>query len=100
MRFDTPVFFVKNLPAEYDAVSGNYIEKTPEETMVYASVTDTGAQTLNLVYGELKQGSLTIRLQNHYSGPFERIRVGTKYYRRDMERKLRTKHIFVVSEVQ
>lgn len=100
MRYDTPVFFVKETPAEYDAVTGNYVEKAPTETKVYASVTDTGAQTLNLVYGELKQGSLTIRLQYHFSTPFDRIRVGEKYYRKDMERKLRTKQIFVVSEVQ
>ena len=100
MRFDTTIFFVKDSPAEYDADTGNYIEKAPEETQAFASVTDTGAQTLNLVYGELKQGSLTIRLQNHYGNPFDRIRVDNKYYRKDMERKLRTKHIFVVSEVQ
>ena len=100
MRFDTPIFFVKDLPAEYDANTGNYIEIAAEETQAFASVTDTGAQTLNLVYGELKQGSLTIRLQNHIGISFDRIRVGDKYYRKDMERKLRTKHIFVVSEVQ
>lgn len=100
MRFDTPIFFVKDSPAEYDATTGNYIESPPIETQAFASVTDTGAQTLNLVYGELKQGSLTIRLQNHIGISFDRIRVGDKYYRKDMERKLRTKHIFVVSEVQ
>ena len=61
---------------------------------------DTGTETMNLVYGEIKQGSLTIQLQTHYKELFNRIRVGRKVYRVDFERKLRTKHVFVVSEVQ
>ena len=100
MRFDTPIYFEREVKPEYDSVTGNYIEKAPEKVLRYASVTDSSTDTLTLVYGELRQGSLTIRLQNHYSAPFDRIRVGDKVYRKDMERKLRTKHTFVVSEVQ
>lgn len=100
MRFDTPIYFEREVQPEYDAITGNYIEKEPDRVLMYASVTDSTTETLNLVYGELRQGSLTIRLQNHYSEPFDRIRVGGKVYRKDMERRLRTKHTFVVSEVQ
>mgnify|MGYP000662402319 CR=1 FL=1 len=32
----------------------------------HASVTDTGTDTMNLVYGAIKQGSKTVRLQMHY----------------------------------
>ena len=55
---------------------------------------------MNLIYGAFKQGVKTIRLQNHYNEPFDRIRIGDAVYRVDFERKLRTKHVFVVSEVQ
>nr|DAJ09308.1 MAG TPA: hypothetical protein [Caudoviricetes sp.]DAQ66546.1 MAG TPA: hypothetical protein [Caudoviricetes sp.]DAZ02743.1 MAG TPA: hypothetical protein [Caudoviricetes sp.]DAZ77738.1 MAG TPA: hypothetical protein [Caudoviricetes sp.] len=55
---------------------------------------------MNLVYGSIKQGSKTVRLQMHYKKPFDRIRIGNALYRVDFERKLRTKHVFVVSEVQ
>lgn len=100
MRFDTPIFFRRKVKGPYDPTTGNYGPATTEEVVRYASVTNTGTETLNIVYGELKQGSLTVILQMPYTDPFERIRIGDKYYRVDRERRLRTKHTFVVSEVQ
>jgi hypothetical protein len=100
MRFDTPIYFQTVKKGEYDPETGNYAEDTVTEDKVFASVTDSRAETLNLVYGSIKQGSKTVRLQNHYSKPFDRIRIGEKLYRVDFSRKLKLKHIFVVSEVQ
>lgn len=99
MRFDTPVYF-QRIKSEYVAATGNYGISLLEEDMRRASVTDSGAQTLMLVYGALKQGSLTIRLQRPYDKPFDRIRIGGKFYQVDRPRKLRLKQTFVVSEVQ
>ena len=98
MRFDTPIFF-QRITRDYDAATGNYTN-TVAETMRYASVTDTGDETLQLVYGELKQGSKTIRLQRHYTLPFDRIRIGDSCYKADRVRTLRTMQTLVVSEVQ
>ncbi len=100
MRYDTPVYFQRIVRGEYNPGTGNYGPNTVTEVKQYASVTNTGRDTLNLIYGELKQGSLTIRLQNHYSAPFDRIRVGGKSYRVDWSRSLRVKSTFIVSEVQ
>lgn len=100
MRFDTPVYFQKITKGEYDASTGNYSDDTVEEELRYADVTDTGTQTLMLIYGTINQGSLTVRLQNHYDEPFDRLRIGDAIYKVDSSRKLRMKHIFVVSEVQ
>lgn len=100
MRYDTPVYFQKIIPGEYDPNTGNYGNDTVEETLRYASVMDTGTDLLKLVYDGPKQGSLTIQLQNHYTEPFDRIRVDKSVYSVDFSRKLRTKHTFVVSEVQ
>ena len=99
MRFDTPIYFQHIIDGAYEPESGNYKPDAVVEVQMFASVTDTGADTLNLVYGELKRGSMTIRLQMPYPEPFERVRIGSKVYRVDMERRLRTKHVFVVSEV-
>lgn len=85
---------------EYDEPTGDYGEDTISEEKRHASVTDTGTETMNLVYGSIKQGSKTVRLQTHYKELFDRIRIGNALYRVDLERKLRTKHVFVVSEVQ
>ena len=100
MRYDTPVYFQKITTGEYDPKTGNYAEDTVKETLRYASVMDTGTELLKLVYDGPKQGSLTIQIQNHYTEPFDRIRVGEKIYCVDDSRELRTKHTFVVSEVQ
>ena len=100
MRFDTPIYFQKITKGEYDASTGNYSNDIVEETLRYADVTDTGTQSLMLIYGTIKQGSLTVRLQNHYNEPFDRLRIGDVIYKVDSSRKLRMKHILIVSEVQ
>ncbi len=100
MRCDTEVFFQSIVPGEYDEATGDYRDDTVSEEKRHASVTDTGTETMNLVYGSIKQGSKTVRIQTHYKKAFGRIRIGNALYRVDFERKLRTKHVFVVSEVQ
>lgn len=100
MRCDTEVFFQSIVPGEYDEATGDYGDDTVSEEKRHASVTDTGTETMNLVYGSIKQGSKTVRIQTHYKKAFDRIRIGNSLYRVDFERKLRTKHVFVVSEVQ
>ena len=100
MRYDTPVYFQKIVPGRYDASTGNYKEDVITEKKKYADITDAGTDTLNLVYGEIKQGVKVIRLQSRYQETFNRIRIGDKMYRVDFSRNLRMKQIFVVSEVQ
>lgn len=96
MRYDTPIYFQNPKKPEYDVTSGNYIELPPDEEKCFANVTDSGVETLNLVYGGLKQGSLTIRLQRPYKRPFNTIRVNDKQYRVDFSRN---RQAFIVSEV-
>lgn len=100
MRYDTPVYFQRITPGEHDPATGDYADDIVVEALRYASVINTGEETLRLVYDGPKQGSLTIQLQNHYTEPFDRIRVGEKTYNVDLSRTLRTKHTFIVSEVQ
>ena len=100
MRLDTPIYFQTITPGDYDANTGNHAAPTVDEVKKYASVTDSGVETLNLVYGEIRQGSKVVRLNARYDKAFDRIRIGRKVYRVDMARPLRNKHIFVVSEVQ
>lgn len=100
MRFDTPVYFQTIKQGEYDASTGNRGEDIITEEMRYASVTSTGDETLNLIYGQIRQGVKTVRLQNYYDKPFDRVRIGKKVYRVDRARPLRLKYTLVVSEVQ
>ena len=99
MRYDRPIFFQTLTPGEYDPSTGNYAEDKITEVKRDASVMDTGENTMILVFSGIKEGSLTIHLQNHYNQPFDRIRVGNKIYGVDFSRKLRMKQVYVVSEV-
>ena len=99
MRYDTPIYFQKLTPGEYDPATGNYVDDKVSEVKRYASVMDTGENTMILVYSGIKEGSLTIHLQNHYNQPIDRIRIDNKVYGVDFSRKLRTKQIYFVSEV-
>lgn len=100
MRYDQPVYFQTNTPGAYDPSTGNYGDPGVQEIKKYASVMDTGTETMRIIYGEIRQGVLTIQLQNHYNEAFDQIRVGRRIYGVDYSRKLKTKHVFVISEVQ
>ena len=54
MRYDTPVYFQKITPGEYDPDTGDTAEDTIEEIERFASVYSTGAEMLNLVYGQIR----------------------------------------------
>lgn len=99
MRYDTPIYFQRITPGPYDQKTGNYLDDHVDECKQYASVTDSSTETMKLIYGGLKQGSLTIRLQSHYMDVYDRIRIGSKIYETDMERRTRG-HSFIVHEVQ
>lgn len=98
MRYNTPVFFQKVVPGELNTETHNYGDDKITETKCYASVTDSGAETLKLVFGELKQGSLIIRLQRPFTEAFDRVRIGNTIYRSAMAKL--NKRVFVLSEVQ
>lgn len=100
MRFDTVVYFQQRTPGGYNAKTGNYEPCEIYEFKEYADVSNTSERTLNLVYGEIREGSLTVRVLRPVTTPFDRLRIGDKIYRVDSMRKLRTKQIFVISEVQ
>ena len=100
MRFDTPIYFRSTQKGAYNAETGDYEPATLTEDKRYADITCTGVNTLKLVYGDIRQGSLTVRMQNFYDKPFESIRIGDTIYKVDTMRKMRNKQSFVVSEVQ
>lgn len=100
MRYDTPIYFQRLTQGEYDESTGDYEDDQIEETEVMASVMDTQTETMKLVYGDIRQGSLTLTIQNHFDQTFDNIRIGNKVYRVDRTRRLRVKQSFIVSEVQ
>ena len=98
MRYDTPVYFVKTKRGALQP-NGNYSKVAPEETLRLADVTDAQEQAMVMFYGSIKQGALVVRLNTHYNEPFDYIRIGGTRYKADKTRRLRHKHVFLISEV-
>lgn len=98
MRFDKAVYLQTISEGTYDASTGNYVDGTVTEAEKWANVNDTSTQDLMLVYGGIKQGSVTVRFQDLVP-VFDYIRIGTRRYRADAARVLRTKTTFIMSEV-
>ena len=98
MRYSTAVFFQKVEPGELNTETHNYGEDKITETKRYASVTDSGVEAIKLFFGELKQGSLIIRLQRPYKGVFDQMRIGNTIYRSAMAKL--DNRVFLISEVQ
>lgn len=100
MRYDTPVFFQTRVSGDYNAKTGNYEADIVTETEVYADVTDASEKTLRIVYGDIKEGALVVRIQDRFSDKFSTIRIANTVYKVDRRRRLRNKEVFIVSEVQ
>lgn len=96
MRYDKPVYFQAISKGVYDISTGNYEKSTVTEVMKRAAVTDSSTETMMTLYGGMKKGALTIRVQRPYAENFDRVRVGNKVYNVDRSRWNR---IFMVSEV-
>lgn len=97
MRYNTPVLF-QRIKSEFDTSTGNTGISILTEEKRYAAITDTGTETLQLLFGGIKQGALTVRLQRPYEAAFDRIEIDGKLYRVDRTRL--NKRVFIVSEVQ
>ena len=100
MRFDTPVNFVAEISSTYNTETGDYDDGQTRKEYRLANVMDTTTQTMNLVYGKIKQGSSTIIIQGDMPRPFDYILIGSKRYRVDTSRQLRRLVTFIVSEIQ
>lgn len=100
MRYETPIYFQRAVPGAFNPATGDYDDDSIEEIKAFAAVMDTKQETMRLIYGEIRQGRLTVHLQNQHTEPFDHIRIGSKRYAVDYRRRLRTKDVYFVSEVQ
>ncbi len=66
MRANTKVYFITEGETEYDASTGDYIESENTRDLQWANVSDTGEQRMTLLYGSIKQGAKTVRLNHTY----------------------------------
>lgn len=110
MRCDTKIYFVTD--AEKTLVDtpgaenyGEYEAGDAIEVEKYADVTDTQTKTQQIVYGMLREGSRTVRLNEAFREPFDHIRIEDRetgesvLYDVDAKRILRRRSTFICHEV-
>ena len=98
MRYDTRIYFVKEGEEEYDYATGDYIATEPIKHEAWANVSDTGTERMQLIYGALKQGAITVRIRGKYEKEFDYILVDDKKYNVDAFRTFRNDQAFNLSE--
>lgn len=98
MRYDKTVYFQK-VETQYNKETGYYEVTETTETKRQAAITQTGIKTIMMVYQQIPEESLTVRIQNHYMDDFDYIRIGDTQYKVDRRLDLPVKQVFVVSEV-
>lgn len=98
MRYATPIYFVKENEPVYDNNTGDYGDAETIKHEVWANVSDTGTERMQLIYGALKQGAITVRIQGKYEEAFDYIEVDDKKYKVDAFRTFRNDQTFNLSE--
>lgn len=96
MRFDKEIYFVTETTA-YNYDTGNYDDLHVTKVKRFANITNQSEQRMAIAYGNIEQDSLTIRLQNTYSEPFDYIEYNGKKYRVTSQRTVERRHILQVS---
>ena len=98
MRYDKLVKF-QMVDMVYTA-KGDYEEQVLNEHTEYASIVNTDFQTMQIVYGGIKQGSITMHLLNKVESEFNRIEFEGKAYMVDQVINQRTKQAYILSQWQ
>ena len=98
MRSDKRIYFVKEGEEVYHYDTGDYITTEPIKHEAWANVSDTGTERMQLIYGALKQGAITVRIRGKYEKEFDYILVDDKKYKVDAFRTFRNDQAFNLSE--
>ena len=98
MRYDKKVLFQR--VTDVYQPNGDYVSGIAEEVTDYASIVNTDFDTMRLVYGEIKQGSITLHLLNKIAFVFNQVVIDGKTYSVDQVIDQRTKQAYILSEVQ
>ncbi len=97
MRYDTPLFFVKEGKKLYDPDVGAWVKGESVRTKKYGNITHMSAERQRVVFGDVKSDRYVIRLQRVYTRAYDFIEIDGKAYTVDMERCPSSKQSLVVT---
>lgn len=100
MRFDTPVYIVRQAPGTYDPSTGNYDIPEPDEEKHYVNLQGDETVTKTQDLGGVTEETITITFQRPPKRPFTSIRYGNKVYRIESSIYPQSCTTFVLKEVK
>lgn len=86
MRYNVPVFFVKESDKVYNPDLGEWVEGNPVIVKKYVNKTHMNAVRQQAVFGDVKSNRFILRLQRPYTAAYDYIELYGKRYTVDTER--------------
>ncbi len=98
MRYNIPLFFVKEGRKQYDPDLGIWTTGESVRTKKYGNITHMSAERQRAVFGDVKSDRYVVRLQRAYTKAYDFIEIDGKVYTVDTERCQSSKQSLVVTE--
>ena len=85
MRYDKPIYFVSNVDKHYDAELGEWVHGQTSRVKKFANITAMSANRQQVIFGDVSNKRLIVRLQRVYSEPYDLLEIDGKSYQVDIE---------------
>lgn len=85
MRYDKPIYFVSNVDKHYDAELGEWVQGQTSRVKKFANVTAMSANRQQVIFGDVSNKRLVVRLQRVYREPYDLLEIDGKSYQVDNE---------------
>ena len=85
MRYDKSIYFVSNVDKHYDAELGEWVHGQTSRVKKFANVTAMSANRQQVIFGDVSNKRLIVRLQRVYSEPYDLLEIDGKSYQVDNE---------------
>lgn len=96
MRYDKPIYFVKESGRHYDPDSGEWQMDEPVKAMRRANITHMSAERQRAIFGDVRSDRSIVRLQRPFIEPYDFIEINGKAHSVDTERCPSNKQSLVV----
>lgn len=85
MRYDKPLYFVSNVGKHYDAELGEWVHGETSRIKKFANITAMSANRQQVIFGDVSNKRLVVRLQRVYREPYYLLEIDGKSYQVDNE---------------
>lgn len=85
MRYNKPFYFVSNVGKHYDAELGEWVHGETSRVKKFADITAMSATRQQVIFGDVSNKRLVVRLQRVYREPYDLLEIGGKSYQVDNE---------------